>query len=381
MTQSDLIPPSPLAPPPPVPHPTDELLFESPNLRIRARRGFSTTACVVTFDSFTDTRTLDRLGFGETFFLSRNIDAIHVIARENDWYQYPEMPDAMARIHEATRTYRRVVTYGSSMGAYAALRFGGMAGAHCAIALSPQFSIDPKVAPFEPRWGDESRRFRPVWESALPFPVLQQAYVAYDPQDLDRRHVQLLRRECVFTEIPLPSAGHPVTGFLMEVGLLEPLVHEACAGALDVPRLVAEAWRRRERSAQYLAVLATRTRWRPRRIALLRRAVAVAPNHAEVRCRLAMQLGYAGNFEAALQLHREALEVEPGQPNLLLHYSFTLQRSGDLNAALHVMQDALTRSGGAALYQKRIEALRRRLQSPPGRPARILARLRQWWPT
>ena len=340
--------------------PEPEPLFQSADLRIWRVGGHHDAFCVVTFDSFTDRRTLDRPGFGEGFFRNRGTDAIHVISRENDWYQYPEMPAAMAAVHAATRRYGRVVTYGSSMGAYAALRFGGWAGADCALALSPQFSIDPRVARFEGRWQEASDRFRPLWETTLPFPVLPEAYVAFDPLDLDRRHMALLQAHCACTPIPLPGAGHPVGGFLVELGLLEPLIVDACRGAVDVPALLAEAHRRRGQSAQYLAHLAARTRSRARRIALLREALRIAPNNADVHCRLALQLGRAGRFAEAIPLHRQALELERDHPNLLMRYSITLERSGDITGALAVMEDALARSGQASLYAERVQRLRER---------------------
>jgi len=127
-------------------------IFRSSELAVRSVCDFGSKTCVVTFDGYTDIRTLDRPGFGEGFFQSHQIDAIHILSRENDWYQYPELPSAARTVAELVKRYDRVVAYGSSMGAYAAIRFGGLAGASVALAISPQFSIDPRVARFERRW-------------------------------------------------------------------------------------------------------------------------------------------------------------------------------------------------------------------------------------
>ena len=290
---------------------------------VRHIGGFSRDACVVTFDSFTDHRTLDRPGFGQAFLCSRSIDAIHVLSRENDWYQYPETADAMAAVQAVTQGYKRVLTYGSSMGAYAAIRLAGLAGAHAALALSPQFTIDPAVAPFEYRWEEPSRRFRPVWDRTLPYPVLDQAYIAYDPDDLDAKHLALFDQHLRFTHLRLPGAGHPVSGFLADLGMLEGLVLQACQGGIDVAGVQAEAWDARERSPQYFAIRATRVKERAEKIELLQRAVSVAPGNPDMRCRLGVQLGKAGRFEDADAAHRASLKIAPGHPNLLLHYSYT----------------------------------------------------------
>lgn len=112
----------------------------------------------MTFESYKDYHSFDRPGFGEAFFDANGIDAIHVVPRNNDWYQYPEIDEACRRVRELTASYPHVVAYGQSMGAYGAIRLGGRVGAEAALAISPQFSIDPAVAPFEPRWvGDAGR--------------------------------------------------------------------------------------------------------------------------------------------------------------------------------------------------------------------------------
>jgi dienelactone hydrolase len=126
-------------------------VFRSADFVARAVTGFDSTICVVTFDSYSDVRTLERTGFGEHFFEQSRIDAIHVIARSNEWYQNDEILDICVAVAAITQDYERVYTYGSSMGGYAAIRFGVHVGARAAIALSPQFSVDKTVVPFEHR--------------------------------------------------------------------------------------------------------------------------------------------------------------------------------------------------------------------------------------
>ena len=171
--------------------PTRLELFRSADFVVRAVTGFDPTVCVVTFDSYTDQRTLDRSGFGEDFFADRRIDAIHVIPRVNDWYQHEDILAICATIAEATGPYARVYAYGSSMGGYAAIRFGGLFGA-TAIALSPQYSIDRRIVPFEHRWTGDAQRIRYAIERSGRDSFAQIVYACYDPIDLDRRHVELL---------------------------------------------------------------------------------------------------------------------------------------------------------------------------------------------
>lgn len=129
------------------PPPASTGIFRSPELLTKDRRRHASTCCVVTFESYTDTRTLDRPGFGEVFFDANGIDAIHIIPRNNDGYQYPEIDKACRRIRELSACYPHVVAYGQKMGGYGAIRLSGRVGAQVALAISPQSSSDPAVAP------------------------------------------------------------------------------------------------------------------------------------------------------------------------------------------------------------------------------------------
>jgi len=344
-------------------------VFRSEALLVRQVGNFGSTSCVVTFDSFTDNCTLDRPGFGEHFLAHRAIDAFHVISRDNIWYQHPEMPAAMGAVHAATRGYARVVTYGSSMGAYGAIRFAGWVGADCALACSPQFSIDPAVVPFEYRWEEPARAFLDMWEGQVPLPALRDAYVAFDPEDLDAKHIALFEQAFRFTPVRLPGAGHPVTGFLHEVQLLDRLVMAVIRGdcQADVAELIDEAWSRRERSAQYLCQCASREWRRSRKIALLVKAVALSQGHGDVRAMLATQLALAGRLDEAVAAFELALAKEPEHPNVLLHYSKTMERQGDIAQAFALTERALAQSGNLAFYGPRIEFLRRHIGTTPRR--------------
>jgi tetratricopeptide (TPR) repeat protein len=356
-----------------------EELFRSDDLLVRKVGGHGGACCVVTFDSFTDFRTLERTGFGEAFLAAHGIDAIHVIPRDNDWYQYAEMADAMACVRAAARGYQRVVTYGSSMGAYAAIRLAPLAGAHAVLALSPQYSIDPTVVPWEQRWAESSARFRRVWEQSLPFERRAEAYIVYDPRNPDRRHADLFARHLRFARVAVPGGGHPVTGYLAEVGLLQEMILAVCRGPIDARAFANEARARRGRSAQYLLTEAMGISWRrrARRIALMREAVRLAPDNPGMISRLGLVLARAGQFDEAIAMHRRSLELAPGHPNMLFNFSLSLERSGDIAAALAAMQEASDRADGAVIYRARLEDLRAR--AAPGERRTLFGEVSRAW--
>jgi hypothetical protein len=337
-----------------------EELFRSDDLLVRQVGRHGGSCCVVTFDSFTDIRTLERPGFGEHFFHHAGIDAVHMLSRENDWYHYPEMLEAVGCVAGAVQSYQRVVAYGSSMGAYAAIRFGGLAGAKAILALSPQYSIDPTVVPWERRWRESGRHFNGRWEQTLGFPAVDEAYVVFDPEQADRRHIELLADKFRFEPIAIPFGGHPISGMLAEVGLLQTLILDVCAARFDKPAFMACVLERQTLSAQCLINRAARipARQRPRRLAAMDEARQLAPDSIAVINRLAIERRFARQFAEALDLHRHALHLAPGHPNMLLEYSITLEKSGDTEAALAVMEELDARTAGAAIYRPRLQALR-----------------------
>ena len=200
-----------------------DTVYRSAHLLVKAfHRGGHT--CVITFDAFTDTANLDRPAFGEQFFQNCQISAVHVVNARNRWYHEPDWRHAIAAAHTAARGYRRVVTYGASMGGYAALRFSRDLGAATALALSPQYSRDPNKVPFERRWAAHRREpWLPELSGSLPHDV--SAVIVYDPMvAADRVHVDHIAREMTVHRLPLPHAGHGSAAFLAEVGLLGTLV-------------------------------------------------------------------------------------------------------------------------------------------------------------
>ena len=353
--------------------PVADELYRSADLLVRARTGCDSSYCVVTFDSFTDRRTLDREGFGEAFFASRGVNAIHILSRDNDWYLLPDIEPALAAAAKAARPFDRVSAYGSSMGAYAAIRLGRLAGATTAIALSPQFSLDPRLVPFEDRWDPDARRLDYEIERRLALKgFVASADIFYDPTDRDARHVELYRDRLEVRDVRLPECGHPVTGFLAEVGLLQPAVLEAAQGTLDRTAFEREALAMRGRSPQYYATLAHRPGTPQKKLELARQAYELFPNDVGYIAWYAQALSAAGRNDEATAKFDEAMAIEPDHLTVLTRLCEFLASSRRLPAA-RAVADWLSRlhPGAAPIEAFRAELNRPRLADAP-------ALLRRW---
>lgn len=309
-------------------------------------------ACVVTFESFHEDSGFDRPGFGEAFFAHERIDAVHLLCRDSAWFQDFELGEALAAIRAACADATRVLAYGSSMGGYAAIRFADAVGAHAVLALSPQYSVDPKRAPFETRWIEARRRI--AFDPAIDGPIrcAARAAIVYDPTIAeDRAHADLIAADVPVTRLPLDHAGHPAGPFLAETGLLRPLVLDMLHGELDAAALSAAAGARREGSATWWSEQARDAPTPAVAADLARRAAALAPDSPAILDRLALALRDAGDFAGAIAAHHAAIARDPIN-DYRWGLSRTLFRAGDLSGALDVARMLQQSVPGVAGYHR-----------------------------
>ena len=218
---------------------------------------------VVTFSNWDESPSLNARNPGKAYLHGRSINNMHVACAGNDWFQYPELNDLGDVCRDILAAHPIVVTYGISMGGYAALAFSKALNAVRVVAIAPQVSIDRKRCPWEKRWAKEAASISFIRDdmAELVSPTAE-IFVLFDPFNVDNRHVAELKRIRPVTEIRLPFASHLVGRFLGEIGLLSSLV----AGLLErgelPPNLRAEVRARRTRSASYLATAGEKLRAR-----------------------------------------------------------------------------------------------------------------------
>jgi len=319
------------------PSPVTEILYRSQRLEVRRVGAGDGRHQVITFDSYHEPPGLERPGFGEAFFAHENITAIHVLSFGNDWFQYPETEGVLRLLRDAGRDAERLMTYGSSMGGYAALRFAAAVGAYSALALSPQYSVNRWRAPFETRWAADRRRIRFIRALEKPIEQVPLMVLAYDPKiSLDLRHVVRLTGEADIEQLPIWFAGHPVGPFLNDVGLLRSLVLNVLKGDFERDYFCDAAEEREESSPHWLANVAEHDPAADG-IMLSRRAVSLAPDHPSLHDALARRLSAAGRYEEAIEAHQRAIALEPIAD---YHWglSKTLHSAGKLADALAVAQ-------------------------------------------
>jgi len=231
----------------------------------------------ICFQYLLETPDLKHTGFAQEFFAKRAMDAIFVNCATNEWYQYDDLPEALECLHQSAVSRQRVVTYGSSMGGYAALRFAGAIGAHASIAVAPQYSPRSSVVPTEYRYDALLKETTFLYEKHYRASSAVHNYVIYDPLSVvDREHVTCYGKEIAMERIAICQGGHTPTVLLSACGLLPGALEVLLDGSFDSLRLrhILRSWRRdhverwgtitrqiadcdRKQTAQYKAALRT----------------------------------------------------------------------------------------------------------------------------
>jgi hypothetical protein len=183
-----------------------------------------------TFTAFTPSTKADKdalvgVGFGGELLLRNGFDVVAFKSAKNLWYQNilaETLVEIESFISASSITYIKRVSYGSSMGAYAAIQFSRALKIDIVLALSPQFEIDQ---PYDQRWQSLAQQIE--FQHRIDSNAISdncKYFVAYDPKNEDTLHIQKLRaqiNERHLIEIRTPYSGHPSTTYLFETGLIQ----------------------------------------------------------------------------------------------------------------------------------------------------------------
>lgn len=216
---------------------------------------------VVSFDNLSsDRETSFRKPFGHDLIIAQGWGNLGVIVKRKDWFQCPQLKAALVAVAQAGlfARYPAVSLYGSSMGAFGAAAFAGLAPGAVVLAYAPQSTLRPRIVPFETRYrygrglGDWSGDFT---DAARSIRTASRAYVLFDPcVPEDRQHAARLSGPQV-VQIPLRHFGHKLPPMLLRMGVLREMTLLGLRGTLDAPQAQRLLRKRRDAIPYVLAVL------------------------------------------------------------------------------------------------------------------------------
>ncbi len=232
------------------------------------------------------------------------IDALTVQAAWRDWFISDRSAALAEVLDRATRDRAEVICTGFSMGGYAALLYSAACHAKRVLAVSPQYSIDPAIAPFD------AKRHRKFASIGRPMPRPEDwgdtgvaGLLLYDPViAADRAHMQLITHVFAqLTTIALPYGGHPASSVIAAAGGLGRMAGMVATDSIDPPAIRRLHRQSRRGSDSYRLNL----------------AIAALPRHPERALpellRLAEKAAPALRFEAGLLLleqgHAKAMSL------------------------------------------------------------------------
>lgn len=192
------------------------VIADEENYRIKS---YSQGSSII-FITFNTTRTTkESAGFGVNFCLSKGFDVISVSQDNDTQYQFLSREKFLNIIAPYIKGKDKVVCYGSSLGGYCALYYGGAIDCKI-IAASPKNSAHPDF---------KLKKYECLeFKHDLKMPASEnKAFVVYDPKrGSDRLFIDELVRPAFKNAeyLDLPFAGHAVLHYIKDVGKLKSLI-------------------------------------------------------------------------------------------------------------------------------------------------------------
>ncbi|MEZ5779251.1 MAG: alpha/beta hydrolase [Paracoccaceae bacterium] len=224
--------------------PKPDALFAGASLRASLfRPNDAVDRLLVTFRPMTDAAGRFEAPRPVKRFLARGWSHLYLQSFRNDWYVNADTAPLSAQLSALAAGFAYRAAIGFSMGGYAALRLSEALRLDHVIAVSPQVSIAPSVAPFETRYSEEAKGFDAgLGDLGLHARRGLRGVVLFDPfRRIDRLHAEAIAGVLPDLEMcRMVFGGHPATSVLRETigfGAVQELLLDGRATRSEVLKL------------------------------------------------------------------------------------------------------------------------------------------------
>lgn len=215
---------------------------------------------LVTFESVDDTLAAPNgLPLGLDFVEAKGWSLLHFSSARPTWFRAPAVYRYLDSLADdpTFQSYDRVVFHGAGMGGYAACAYSVVSPGATVVAVRPQATLDPRIAPWETRFRQARRRSFTDRYGYAPEMIegAMRAIILYDPfVTLDAMHAALFHAPNADL-VRCPHFGPQTEVTLRQMDVLHALIERAADDRIDA---VEFAWllRARRHHAGYLRNLA-----------------------------------------------------------------------------------------------------------------------------
>lgn len=293
------------------------------------------------------------------------LPALGFVAATPNWYPAAAMAPALAdpAVRGVLARHNRRLTYGFSMGGYAAVRYGRRLGASATLALAPQWSI----APNDTRGADErfGRFFDPALHDAMaiaPGDWVERIFIVVDPAASGDRWnaARILSVLPQAERIPARGTGHWTAAAL--AGTQDALEMFRAALDGDADRLRRIIGRKRRCWPRRPHVLARQLALRRPDLALrlLGHGSPSAEDAVAALTLVAEAMLARGRMAEARAIAEDALAMDPGSARARSLIAEAAYRCGAVGEAVALARDLLTRFPASAGARAQLERMLRR---------------------
>lgn len=201
-----------------------KILFENENI-IVVSQIFDNDRVVLSFcPLLTEGQiTTENSGFGYKLFNKNQISAIYFIPKWNFWYQSEYLDHSLELVLDEIKGFKEVITYGVSMGGYAALRYSNYFNASKILAFCPTVLLSKDKGSFDKRYIKYLDKLVDRSDTWLEhFNHKAEAIIIYDDQHHpDNKHIDaLLTYGINIDKLNIAFSAHGAFGLLNECGIL-----------------------------------------------------------------------------------------------------------------------------------------------------------------
>lgn len=281
-----------------------KVIYEDQNIIVVYKKG-SSEFILCTFGDMVTLAQGDKI-YAEKAVYKMDWAAIGFMAKTANWYPQDSVVKAIKRIENIILNYKSVISYGGSMGGYAAIKYSTLLGASKTIACCPQWSIDPKecngIKNGYERYFTDSLSGMGV----KPGDIFGDVFILYDPHHgIDSYHFNNFRDKSEkVVGVHVPFVGHDVTTVMAGTENLRRMIEAAKGLDLNVfSKIVRGARKNNARRYEYvLKKSAVRHPYISSKIILLGKRRTL--NELNVLNKAVSILVRAGKLERALEIAR-----------------------------------------------------------------------------